>query len=55
VSFAGAIIGWAMVVLTSWIERRRQQRHTERFGQSQVPESPDLMGAAFERRLGLDD
>jgi hypothetical protein len=42
VSFAGALIGWAMVVLTSRIERRRQQRHTERFGQPQVPESPAL-------------
>jgi hypothetical protein len=40
VSFAGALIGWDMVVLTSRIERRRQQRHTERFGHLRYQKAP---------------
>jgi hypothetical protein len=32
---AVALLGWAVVVLTSWIERQRQERHHERFAEPQ--------------------
>ena len=36
-----ALIGWAMVVLTSRFERLRQQRHAERYSEDKVtPELP---------------
>ena len=33
VGFAGALIGWAMMVLASRIEHDRQERHAGKFGE----------------------
>jgi hypothetical protein len=42
VSLAWTFIGWAIVYLSSRIERRRRERHAERSGEHRVVESPAL-------------
>jgi hypothetical protein len=41
VGLAGALIGWAMMVLASRIERDRQERHADKFGEHE-PAPPPL-------------
>ena len=41
VGLAGALIGWAMMVLASQIEHERQERHADKFGEHN-PAPPPL-------------
>ena len=52
VGLAFAFIGWTMVVLTSRLERRRQQRHADRFGEHGPPltQRPPWVRALAARR-----
>jgi hypothetical protein len=40
VGFAGALIGWAMMVLAARIEHDRQERHAGKFGRHELTLPP---------------
>jgi uncharacterized membrane protein YciS (DUF1049 family) len=53
VGLAFALLGWAMLVLTSRLERERLERHPELFTEHQVVERPALtQQPAWIRFLG---